>query len=273
MPKLVSHKHQSVMSSPGTSWAPWILGVLLCFVVLASEQAGWLGWKRLAHFSIDPGIRLQSISHQVWLKGRQQWQFWQEGAARLAQLENDFARLQIDRAELSRLHQENQQLGSTNTVAHSNVLARWYGSKNNWFVSVGCTSGVVVQSPVLFQGALVGQVSEVTPNYSRVQTWDDPSWRLAVKVGTQSAQGVFHSERGLWEVTDVLRGNAVESKSTVVTAGQGLLPGDVPLASVDSVREETGFGTLSLIVQPLLRLEELRWVEVLPGTGGDVCSG
>jgi len=247
----------------------WVLLAVFGFGVMLIEQAGVVAAPReVAMRLTEPSIFLAEKIRNYQQRGYSWWQFIQHGAEHLAQAEYEISQLSLDAAYIHTLEEENRALQKEvgRTLSDDWVLAEWYGSPAQWFVDVGCRDGIVVGSVVTKDRAFVGIVSAVFDRYSEVRTWDDPSWRLAVKVGSESARGVFSVGGGYPEVSEVPM--AIEKSEylvgeSVVTAGQDHVPANRLLGKVLSSQSEPGFGTVRLVVDPVFDFSDIQFVSVV----------
>ncbi len=212
-------------------------------------------------------MRSTQISAEHW------WEFLQRGSQHLAKLEHEVQQWQVDTAELQRLELENAALRQQLSRDHgpTEQVAQWYGSDQQWFLDLGCEEGVREGALVTADGAFVGVVKASHFSYSEVQAWDDPSWRLASKVGTESAYGVFSFGRSIPEVEEVPSVYKDSVGAVVVTAGQEHVPPTYILGTVQEVVEEEGFGTVRMVVDPVIDLKKIFYVRV-ETIDGNVCS-
>ena len=90
-------------------------------------------------------------------------------------------------------------------------------------LGVGSDQGVKVGHVVLSQQGLVGRVSEVGTNYSKVLLITDPSHTLSALVEGSRATGIVRGQFGDSLIMDwILQTEPVKPGDTVVTAGLGL---------------------------------------------------
>lgn len=265
---------QSLQSSPfspvvrerdSVTRLSWVILLIVAFSLLLWEQAGNAGvLRRVATWVAQPSIRVTTQLHHWQGEVGRWWQFTVRGAQHLAQLENEVRRWQVDQTRLHELEAENTALRAELhfPLSPDERVAPWYGSEQQWFVGLGCEEGVEVGSLVTADGVFVGTVEKTFASYSEVRTWDDPNWRLAVKVGTESAYGVFSFGRSIPEVEEV----AIQYKdavgASVRTAGYADIPPNYLIGTVQEVREEAGFGTVRMVVDPAVDLYSIQVVRV-----------
>lgn len=255
----------------------WSVIVLAALFILLWEQAGTANQLRQAaqivtQPSIEVALRVRSFVQgvQTW------WQFTSNGAEHITRLEEEVQQLYFDRTRVQVLEAENAALREEldQPLRDDRGLAQWYGSDQQWFIDIGCQSGVQPGNLVSYENAFVGIVERAYPSYSEVRTWDDPDWRLAVKVGTASAYGVFSVARSLPEVEEVTGAAAnptLLQDALVVTAGQQYVSPNYVVGKVQEVIAEEGFGTVRLVVDPVIDLRKLQFVRVVKKSE-DVCQ-
>lgn len=213
-------------------------GVLLLgsFFFIVLSQAGLDAlWRAGIFATTDPGLRLISWMRADRWRWQQGWQLLTQGGERLARLQAEVSSLKNQQNQISALERENallrQELGKR-TPAKEEVVARFYGFREEWFIDTGCHDGVQVGAMVTNEGRLVGQVRQVWPTYAEVQTLRDPSWRLPVNIGTASARGLFQSARGEPEVSELHPSATFSVGEQVVTVGFQNIPPDVVIGEV-----------------------------------------
>ena len=90
-------------------------------------------------------------------------------------------------------------------------------------LGIGADAGVQVGHIVVSDQGLVGRISEVGPNYSKVVPITDPSSRISVLVEGSRATGILQGQFGDALVMDwILQTEHVSVGDVVVTAGLGL---------------------------------------------------
>src|SRR5919204_1351443 len=149
-----------------------------------------------------------------------------------AALRNAVDRLTLENVQLREAAFAAQQAAKLNEVAKglkfetvaapviardpSNVLA-------TIVLGAGTDSGIKVGHIVVSEQGLVGRVSEVGPNYSKVLLITDPSSTLSALVEGSRATGIVHGQYGDSLIMDwILQTERVSPGDVVVTAGLGL---------------------------------------------------
>lgn len=255
-------------------WTPWLVALFLSLLILLFEQAGGDRFlQTLAYRASQPSLETTRAIRIVIQKVEYQVVFWREGARRLSQLERDRVSLQIDRQRLHDLQQENESLRKALSLSESQTrVARWYGSVNQWFVDRGCNQGVQSGEAVLMDGSLVGVIKTPYPEYSTVSTWTDATWRMPVKIGTESARGVFTSQEGYLAVTEVPAQVGIKEGDQVSTSGNGLLNPDLPIGTVQSILLIPGMGTQEVTLKPYFQTRDVSWVRIQQKSEENTCS-
>ncbi len=249
----------------------WLVVILAALFILIWEQAGNAQvLYQVNSFFVQPSfqvvesIRAQQQNVQRW------WVFTQQGGQHIARLESEVQNIRFDQAQLRVLQEENTALRAelSRPVRKNWQVAQWYGSSSQWFIDVGCRSGIQPGNVVAFENAFIGVVQDVYPTYSTVRTWEDPTWRLAAVVplpeSTASAYGIFSVGRSIPMVEEVSSSVSLDafSQEYVFTAGQELVPPKYFLGTVERVESEPGFGTGTFVVRPAVAFQELDFVRV-----------
>lgn len=251
----------------------WAILLSIGFFLLLWEQAGNAAVLRTAaHTITQPSVQITVQMQSAQQRFANWWQFTWRGAEHLAQLEHEIRVGQVDQVRLQQLEEENAVLRSELNfpIDSSERVAKWYGNDQEWFINLGCEDGVESGALVTADGVFVGTVETVFSSYSEVKTWSDPSWRLAVKVGTESAYGVFSFGRSIPEVEEVPIVYKNLLGAQVRTAGQADAPPNYLLGKVQEIIEEPGFGTVRMVVDPAIDFRDIVFVRV-ESKGKNIC--
>jgi len=111
------------------------------------------------------------------------------------------------------------------------VYSRYpFNFKNEFTVDAGASEGVATGKAVVFQGILIGIVSQTFPHASLVQTVFDPGFKMPVRVGAHGYDGLLIGGASP-VVASLIKTAKVAPGDVVVTAAQGL-PYGLPVAVV-----------------------------------------
>lgn len=158
------------------------------------------------------------------------------GDRTIQQLENQINQLEIQNKELREI--VNYQNQNPETLITARIIGR---SPDSWWqivtLDVGSNQGIEENDPVLAIGGLVGRITGVTPNTSRVLLLSDYNSRVGATLNRTGYQGFIKGQStqiGIMEfydkVTDVQEGDFITT-SNVST----LFPPDIPIGKVISV--------------------------------------
>lgn len=175
--------------------------------------------------------------------------------------------------ELLEFRQTNPEL----SLVTADVVSRDPGSREQYLIiNQGSTAGIEVGMPVLSPQFLVGQVTEVEPNRSRVLLVIDSSFQTGARVQGVEAEGIVY---GRWQFGEraVMRHVPVDAEvgtdALAVTSGTtervpaGLVIGKVMEVNRDEVQNET-----TLDILPLVDFGELSSVTVITGETGETSA-
>jgi rod shape-determining protein MreC len=148
------------------------------------------------------------------------------------------------------------------------------GGESSFLLDVGREDGVVVGSPVIAAGGLLGVVWEVGATSSQAIDWTHPDFGASAMTADGQAYGIVQSRRGLYREQDrmALVGAPfhadVEAGTRVVTSGRGgVYPRGILLGTVVEVEDAQPGWRKSYVVRPAVRPEAV--THVLVGTPGD----
>ncbi|MGY6528880.1 MAG: rod shape-determining protein MreC [Cyanobacterium sp.] len=148
--------------------------------------------------------------------------------------------------EINQLETQNQQLREIVDYQSQNpsnlVTARIIGrSPDSWWqivtIDAGANQGIEEDNPVIAIGGLVGRITQVTPNTSRVLLISDYNSRVGATLNRTGYQGFIKgqsTQMGIMEfyekVTDVEEGDFITTSNLST-----LFPPDIPIGKVVSI--------------------------------------
>ena len=158
---------------------------------------------------------------------------------------------------------------SENFVPAELVRVGTRGGESSFLLGVGREDGVVVGSPVIASGGLLGVVWEVTESTAQAIDWTHPDFRASAMTADGQAYGIVESRRGQYREEDqmALVGAPfhidVEPGTRVVTSGRGgVYPRGILLGSVVGIEEADTGWRKSYLVRPAVRPEAVTHVLV-----------
>lgn len=142
-------------------------------------------------------------------------------------------------------------------------------SSDDWWqqliIGRGSSHGVQVGAAVSSVGGLVGRVTEVTPNTSRILLISNPNSRVGVTVSRSRSMGIIQGEgsqlavmKFFEKVPDVRTGDVVTTSSV-----SRLFPPGLPIGRVQSVMLEQGPAPEAKVILSAA-IDNLEWVLVHP---------
>lgn len=145
------------------------------------------------------------------------------------------------------------------------------GGESSFLLDVGKDDGVVVGSPVIAAGGLLGVVWEVGSGSSQAIDWTNTDFRASAMTADGRAYGIVESRRGRYREEDrlALVGAPfhidVQPGTRVVTSGRGgVYPRGILLGTVMGIEEADTGWRKSYLVRPAVRPEAA--THVLVGT-------
>jgi hypothetical protein len=255
-------------SNRHSMWAVVMVLLITLLTMRLDQRMTWLTLRTLVRQSTQPGLQLAAASskqvQQISLAG----QFWWGGWQRLAAAEARWRTVQLDTATLVTLEKENQLLRTALQwqQAHGETVYAWKGSGTTWWMAAGCEEGVQAGEAVVHDHTIIGTVQRVGQQESAVATVADPDWRLAVVIGTASAQGVFMTQRGTPSVEEIAPQMPVAVGEIITTAGQAGVPRGLIVGKVMAIQAENSQATKTVTVDLSLLPSAANWVQL---TGGE----
>jgi len=240
--------------------------LFLFVILLIGIQVG--GFDRVIREGMyqvmSPALSAMQLFRQLEKRGQSAWQLVTTGSYRLGQAESLLSACQLREDRSVLLEQENRLLREAlgRKENSKNQVVRLFGSDTHWFIDAGSRDAIIVGDTVLWQGSLVGRVTETNQRYSRVQTLLDREWKIPVKVGTQSAKALFQYTHGYPEVVLLPRDAAIQLNDIVQTAGNDELAPGIPIGRVTHLEKANQGVTWRADLEPYFNYQQDSWVEV-----------
>ena len=138
---------------------------------------------------------------------------------------------------------------------------------DSWImIDKGASDGIVQEMPVIaFEGILIGKISEVMPNSSKVSLLSDSKSVVNVVDIETGAKGVLRGEYGLGFIMDMVsQQESLNPGDTVVTSGLGSnLPRGLLVGKIQEVRTTSDKLFQQAAVIPRIRYSKLDLVFVI----------
>ena len=203
---------------------------------------------------------------------------------RLRQQNEDLTRriqeVEAENQRLQSLAVENQQLAALlevrSSLTYSTVAAEVINrltTAQERVISLdrGTDSGIRLDDPVVGEGgALVGRVTEVGPNFSRVLLVNDERTNVAGLIETSRAVGDIRGNGDLLLMTNIPATDAVNLGESVVTAGieletgvRSTYPKGLLIGTIVDVQRQPNQLFQTALVQPVAALDRLEYVLVI----------
>lgn len=184
--------------------------------------------------------------------------------ARVAELQERLVELEVQNQKLKELLDYSKNQTKQGIVA--SIVGR---SADHWWQQVtlgrGSRDGIKVGYVVMAPGGLVGRISSVTPNSSRVLLISDATSRVGAVVSRSRTMGFIRgqgSNRAILQffdkVPDVRRGDTVSTSPV-----SQLFPAGLPLGRVESVNLDKSPAP-EAIIELTAPVSYLEWVMVYP---------
>ncbi|WP_448589941.1 rod shape-determining protein MreC [Thermodesulfobium sp.] len=148
------------------------------------------------------------------------------------------------------------------------VLYRLEPFYQDLIINVGSSDGVKIGMPVISDGCIIGLISNVAPNYSKVSYIGDKSVKIPVKLNGSNLYGILEgtgSEELILNVPSVFA--AIHPLEILVTASvpSSLLPPNIPVAKIMTLREVGSLNTVFTAI-PIKQIQTVNEVWVYLGS-------
>lgn len=203
--------------------------------------------------------------------------------------ENDRLKKQVDELNKKLVNyytyqQENAQLRKFLELKSENqdfkpVSAAVIGSDPNdlfyqFTIDQGSQSGISVNDPVITESGVVGWISSISPNYSKVTTILSPDTKISAvdKVNRESGVAgcdIKLADQGIVRLSYLSSGTTVKKGDIIVTNGLGgVYPRNLPIGTVKSVGNNSYDVSLYADITPFVDVKEVRDVMVITSFQG-----
>jgi rod shape-determining protein MreC len=149
------------------------------------------------------------------------------------------------------------------------------GAESTFLINAGSEAGVVIGSPVVGAGGLLGVVWEVDRHTAHAIDWTHPEFRVSAMAASGDAYGIVEPRRGRFREEDlmVLSGAPFHSDirpgERIVTSGRGgIYPRGIPIGIVLGIEDADTGWRKSYLLRPAARPEAVTHALVaIPGDG------
>lgn len=137
-----------------------------------------------------------------------------------------------------------------------------------WFktltINKGSSAGVERGMPVVTLEGVVGQVSNVSPNYAKILLTTDPNSAIDALVQKNRAQGIIKGDGHNYQLHYVLKKFEVAVGDEIVTSGMGgIFPGGLAIGTIEEVAESKRGMFHRIKVLPSVDFRQLEYVTIL----------
>ena len=182
----------------------------------------------------------------------------------------------IDASRLKSLEEENSLLKKELNFIEESKL-KFVSAKIITGVSDPLTKSVVINrgkqdglekglAVVADQGILIGKVSEVYDNFSKVVLLNDNKSRVAATIqNLDHTVGLVEGQYGLsFAMTNIPQNQDIKVGDSIVTSGlEGKIPKNLLIAKVEDIKKVESEIFKTAILSPIISLESLSYVEVI----------
>lgn len=123
-------------------------------------------------------------------------------------------------------------------------------------INKGKSDGLSLNDPIITSVGLVGRVSSIGENYSRVTTLISPEVNVGVYTMRTKSTGVIENDvssaqKGLCLMSDILKEADIKAGDIIFTSGKsGLVPADIMVGTVTEVYDDPNGLTKHALVKP-----------------------
>jgi len=255
----------------------FLYGLLAIIVVIFLHYLGWL--RQVESLLIKGLSPLQENINQVVKGSKNFYERWLKKRDLLKeneQLKNQLIKLAIDDSRLKALQEENELLKKELNFVEESKL-KFVSAKIISGVSDPFSRSVIINrgkrdglekglAVVASEGILVGKISEVYDDFSKVILLNDNSSKVAATIqNLDHTVGLVEGQYGLsFSMTNIPQNQEVKEGDKVVTSGlEGKIPKNLLIAEVESVKSTENEIFKTAILKPIISLDNLSYVEII----------
>lgn len=240
----------------------------------------YLGWLRQVESLLIKGLSpLQENINQVVKGSKNFYERWLKKRDLLKeneQLKNQLVKLAIDDSRLKALQEENELLKKELNFVEESKL-KFVSAKIISGVSDPFSRSVIINrgkrdglekglAVVASEGILVGKISEVYDDFSKVILLNDNNSKVAATIqNLDHTVGLVEGQYGLsFSMTNIPQNQEIKEGDKVVTSGlEGKIPKNLLIAEIESVKSIENEIFKTAILKPIISLDNLSYVEII----------
>ncbi len=254
-----------------------IYGLTAILIAVFLHYAGWLApVEGIIAVILSP---IQQVAYNASSGGGNLYSAWLKKRDLLAEngnLQAQLVSLSIDTAKLKALEEENSLLKKEMNFVEENKL-KFVAAKIISGVSDPLSQSVIINrgrkdgietglAVIADEGILVGKVSEVQDNFSKVILLTDNKSRVAATIqNLDHTVGLVEGQYGLsFSMTNIPQNQEISNGNLVVTSGlEGKIPKNLLIAKVDSVQSVESEIFKTAILTPIVSFSNLSDISVI----------
>lgn len=254
-----------------------IFGFFIIVLLIATHYIGWL--KPVENLAVRIVAPVQGGVYSLSLNSKSFYNAWLTKRNLLAEnetLKNQLKAGQINQAELNSLAQENELLKKELKFVQESGL-KFVAAKIITGVSDNLSKSVIINrgqsdglqkgmAVVADNGILVGKISEVYDNFSKVLLLIDDKSKVAAAIQNQTETiGLVEGQLGLSLImTNIPQDQEIKLGDLVVTSGlEGPIPKNLLIARVASLSASPSEIFKTAILSPIIPFDNLSYVEAI----------
>jgi rod shape-determining protein MreC len=131
-------------------------------------------------------------------------------------------------------------------------------------INQGSDIGIKVNQAVIFEQALVGRVTQVNPNLSKLMLVNHRDTKIKVKVLENNVKGVIHLVAGKIMLDEVLQEANLAHGQTIITSGEEeIYPPNLIVGKIEAVEKQATAVYQQAVINPLVDYQQLEEVFVV----------
>lgn len=254
-----------------------LLGLLIIFLIVIFHYVGWL--KPLENGVVNFLNPAQERFYTLVRRAKNFQANWLTNRNLLKEnevLKNQLERLQVEKSRINSLESENNLLKEElnfvkekkiNTIAAKIITGVSDSLSKSVIINRGSDSGLTKGLAVIAgEGVVVGKVSEVYPNYSKVLLLIDNKSKVAATIqNSDKTTGLVEGQFGLsLAMTNIPQDQEVKVDDLIVTSGlEGKIPKDLLIAKVENVNQVESEIFKTALLRPIISFNNLSYVLVV----------
>lgn len=186
----------------------------------------------------------------------------------------DFEKIKTENEQLKKILQIKEENEDFEFSAPCNIIARNANDIYGGFtIDRGTDDGIELYDPVMTSDGLIGMVSEVAPNYSKVTTILSDEINVGVVSFDSKVVGIIdndieHANQGLCLMSYISKDSGIKEGEIVKSSAGVVFPGELLIGTVKSIYDDGNGMSVHAVIEPAVDVMSITDCVVITGFNG-----